>query len=188
MKTILVCNQKGGVGKTLCCDLLCDYLIKDGIRHNMVDLDQQLGSLHDAQQSEDAAVTVVDTPGALLEDTKTWMESADLIIIPTLMGTRDIPALERMIDIAMSLDEKKPILIILNRWNHYNISKSFMEWFEDKYPELRTAVLSDCTAFNQAAACGESILEFAPRSKGAQQFAQIYGFVKTELNLKEGWR
>ena len=168
--------------------MLCDYLIKDGIRHNMIDLDLQMGSLHEAQECEDASVTVVDTPGALQEETKEWMEAADMIIIPTLMGTRDVPALERMIEIASEFKGKKPILIILNRWNHYNISKEFTTWFETQYPDLKTAVLSDCTAFNQAAACGESILEYAPRSKGAQQFAQIYGFIKTELKLKEGWR
>lgn len=188
MKTILVCNQKGGVGKTLCCDLICDFLIHDGIKHNVVDLDLQLGSLHEAQEMDDAAVTVVDTPGALQEDTKKWMESADLIIIPTLMGTRDIPALERMLEIAESLGKTKQLLVILNRWDHYNYTKDFMEWFESDHADIKTAILSNSIVFNQASALGESIMDFAPRSKAARQFAQIYGFIKTELNLKEGWR
>lgn len=186
MKTILVCNQKGGVGKTLCCDLLCDFLTADGIAHDLVSIDAQKGALHEPKNEDGAVLRVVDTPGVLTEDTKEMMESADLIIIPTLLGTRDIPALERTL--ALANESKKPILVILNRWNNYSISKEFMKWFEEKHPDLKTVVLSDCTAFNKAAALGESILKHAPRCKGAQQFAQIYGFIKTELNLKEGWR
>lgn len=188
MKTILVCNQKGGVGKTLCCDLLSDFLTNDGIAHNIISLDAQMGALHDPKKEEGAEITIVDTPGVLVDDTSKWMEAADMIIIPTLLGTRDIPPLERTLGIAEEFEGQKPMLIILNRWNNYSISKSFMEWFEEKHPELKTAVLSDCTAFNKAAAEGQSILKHSPRSKGAQQFSQIYGFIKTELNLKEGWR
>lgn len=188
MKTILVCNQKGGVGKTLCCDLLCDFLTADGIAHDLVSIDAQKGALHEPKEESGAVCRVVDTPGVLTEDTKDMMESADLIIIPTLLGTRDIPALERTLALADEFKGKKPILVILNRWNNYSISKGFMEWFEEKHPDLKTVVLSDCTAFNKAAAMGESILKHAPRCKGAQQFSQIYGFIKTELNLKEGWR
>lgn len=188
MKTILVCNQKGGVGKTLCCDLLCDFLTADGITHDLVSIDAQKGALHEPKEESGAVCRVVDTPGVLTEDTKDMMESADFIIIPTLLGTRDIPALERTLTLADEFKGKKPILVILNRWNNYSISKGFMEWFEEKHPDLKTVVLSDCTAFNKAAAMGESILKHAPRCKGAQQFSQIYGFIKTELNLKEGWR
>lgn len=188
MKTILVCNQKGGAGKTLCCDLFSDFLTADGIAHNIISLDAQMGALHDPKKEEGAEVTIVDTPGLLLDDTKKWMESADIIIIPTTLGTRDVPPLERTLAIADNFKNEKPILVVLNRWNNYSISKSFMEWFEKEHPDLKTAVLSDCTAFNKAAACGESILKHAPRCKGAQQFAQIYGFVKTQLGLKEGWR
>lgn len=188
MKTILVCNQKGGVGKTLCCDLLCDFLTADGIAHDLVSIDAQKGALHEPKEESGAVCRVVDTPGVLTEDTKDMMESADFIIIPTLLGTRDIPALERTLTLADEFKGKKPILVILNRWNNYSISKGFMEWFEEKHPDLKTVVLSDCTAFNKAAAMGESILKHAPRCKGTQQFSQIYGFIKTELNLKEGWR
>lgn len=188
MKTILVCNQKGGVGKTLCCDLISDFLTADGIPHNIVSLDAQCGALHDPKKEDGAVVTIVDTPGVLLDDTKKWMEAADMIIIPTLLGTRDIPPLERTIAIADDLKNRKPLLIILNRWNNYSISKSFLEWFEEKHPDLKTAVLPDCTAFNKAAAEGMSILKHSPHSKGALQFAHIYGYLKTELGLKEGWR
>ena len=39
MKTVLVCNQKGGVGKTLIADELAFALERDKIRFNFYDLD-----------------------------------------------------------------------------------------------------------------------------------------------------
>lgn len=188
MKTVLICNQKGGVGKTLIADELAFAFERDEIKFSFYDLDQQGGVIHEAKELDDAQVAIVDTPGAIQADLKKWMDEADMIIIPTMMSNRDVPPLERMIELAEEYQGKKPILYILNRWNHYNITKDFTDWFEEKYPNLKTAVLSDCTAFNQAGARGISIQKQAPRSSGAKQIAQIYGFVKTELNLKEGWR
>ena len=188
MKTVLICNQKGGVGKTLIADELAFAFERDGVSFSFYDLDQQGGVIHEAKEIDDAQVAIVDTPGAIQADLKKWMEEADMIIIPTMMSNRDVPPLERMIELCAEYQGKKPILFILNRWNHYNITKDFSDWFNEKYPELKTAVLSDCTAFNQAGARGISIQQMAPRSTGAKQIAQIYGFVKTELNIKEGWR
>ena len=39
MKTVLVCNQKGGVGKTLIADELAFALERDGIPYNFIDLE-----------------------------------------------------------------------------------------------------------------------------------------------------
>lgn len=188
MKTVLICNQKGGVGKTLIADELAFAFERDGVSFSFYDLDQQGGVIHEAKEIDNAQVAIVDTPGAIQADLKKWMEEADMIIIPTMMSNRDVPPLERMIELLSEYEGKKPILFVLNRWNHYNITKDFVEWFDAKYPDLKTAILSDCTAFNQAGARGISIQEQSPRSTGAKQMAQIYGFVKTELNLKEGWR
>ena len=188
MKNVLICNQKSGVGKTLIADELAFGFERDQISFSFYDLDQQGGVIHEAREDDDAAVAIIDTPGALQSDLKKWMDAADLIIVPTMMSNRDVPPLERMIELLSEYEGKKPILFVLNRWNHYNIAKDFVEWFDAKYPDLKTAILSDCTAFNQAGARGISIQEQSPRSTGAKQMAQIYGFVKTELNLKEGWR
>jgi chromosome partitioning protein len=188
MKNVLICNQKGGVGKTLIADELAFGFERDQIPFSLYDLDQQGGLIHEAKENDDAAVAIIDTPGALQSDLKKWMDAADLIIIPTMMSNRDVPPLELMIELTKEYQGKKPVLFVLNRWNHYNITKDFIEWFDEKYPELQTAVLSDCTAFNQAGARGISIKELSPRSSGAKQMSEIYGFVKTALKLKEGWR
>lgn len=188
MKNVLICNQKGGVGKTLISDELAFAFERDQIPFSLYDLDQQGGLIHEPKEVDDAQVAIIDTPGALQSDLKKWMDAADMIIIPTMMSNRDVPPLERMIELTEEYIGKKPVLFVLNRWNHFNITKNFIEWFDEKYPELQTAVLSDSTSFNQAGARGISIQELSPRSNGAKQIGQIYGYVKTALNLKEGWR
>ena len=56
MKRILICNQKGGVGKTLISDELAFMFEADQIKFSFYDLDQQGGTLHETHEEPDAAV------------------------------------------------------------------------------------------------------------------------------------
>ena len=67
MKTILVCNQKGGVGKSLVADEIAFSFERSGIPVSFYDLDTQGGTLHETHEADGAQVAVVDTPGALQE-------------------------------------------------------------------------------------------------------------------------
>lgn len=188
MKTILICNQKGGVGKTLIADELAFALERDQIPFSFFDLDEQGSAIHKTEDNPDAEVRVVDTPGSLQENIVKWIEEADFIIVPTMMSNRDTAPLERMIKIMEPYEKQKPVLYVLNKWNRYNITKDFINWFQAKYPDLHTAILCDTTAFNQAGAYGISICEFQSKSLGAKQINEIYGIVKYHLNLRERWR
>ena len=188
MKTILICNQKGGVGKTLIADELAFALERDLIPYSFFDLDNQGSAIHKTVNNPDAEVQIVDTPGSLQENLLQWIEAADFIIVPTMMSNRDTAPLERMIKILEPYSVKKSILYVLNKWNRYNITKDFINWFQAKYPDLRTAVLCDTTAFNQAGAYGISIFEYQKNGQGCRQIEAIYGMVKYELNLRERWR
>ena len=188
MKTILVANQKGGSGKTLLADTLATAFELDEVKINFVDLDQQGGAIHSTTDNEDAAVQIVDTPGALQKDLKNWMQDADFIVIPTMMSSRDIPPLIKTLEVYESIKTKVPALVVFNRWNRTNNTKNFIEWFEEDYPNIDTAILCDSTAFNDAGAKGLSIEEYRPRSNGAKQIREIYSVIKHELNIKEGFR
>jgi chromosome partitioning protein len=188
MKTILVCNQKGGVGKSVICDEICYGLERDQVSFNLYDLDQQGSLTHEARETEDAAVSVVDTPGALQDDMTKWIDAADMIIVPTLMTRKDLAPLERMIQLLEPFEGKKSILYVLNKWDRTNMTKDFIRWFDENYPNCKTAILASTTAIPQADACGKSIVEFAPKSQGSEHVKSIYGYVKTELNIREGWR
>ena len=185
MKTVLICNQKGGVGKTLIADELAFALERDKIPYSFYDLDDQGSAIHKTNEDPEAIVQIVDTAGALASNLTKWIEAADFIIVPTMMSNRDAAPLERMIQILEPYRESKPTLYVFNRWNRFNITKDFINWFNTKYPELKTAILSDTTAFNQAGACGMSIEEFQSSNIGCKQIDYIYSSVKYELNLKD---
>ena len=78
MKTVLICNQKGGVGKTLIADELAFALERDGIPYNFFDLDGQGSSIHETSETDDAQVQIIDTPGALNKHLTKWVEAADI--------------------------------------------------------------------------------------------------------------
>jgi chromosome partitioning protein len=185
VKTVLVCNQKGGVGKTLIADELAFSLDRDKIHYNFYDLDEQGSAIHKTKEDPDAVISIVDTPGALQEDLLKWIDEADFIVVPTMMSNRDLAPLERMIEILAPYKGKKPVLFVFNRWNRFNISKDFIAWFNTKYPELKTTCLSDSTAFNQAGAREISIHEYQASNIGCRQIDHIYSAVKYELNLKD---
>ena len=73
MKTILVCNQKGGVGKSLVADEIAFSFERSGIPTSFYDLDAQGGTLHKTREVDGAEVAVVDTPGALQEALSEWL-------------------------------------------------------------------------------------------------------------------
>ena len=78
MKTILVCNQKGGVGKSLVADEIAFSFERSGIPVSFYDLDAQGGTLHRTREADGAQVAGVDTPGALQEALSEWLKEADV--------------------------------------------------------------------------------------------------------------
>lgn len=188
MKTIIICNQKGGVGKTFIADELVFCLERDGIPYSFYDMDGQDSAIHKTTENDEAEVQVIDTPGSLQEDLVKWVEASDFVIVPTLMSNRDMGPLIRMIEILRPYVNKKPIVFVFNRWNRYNATKDFISWFESEYPELKTAVINDSTICNAAGAYGKSVIEYKCNSEVARQIQALYGAIKYELNIKEKLR
>jgi chromosome partitioning protein len=185
MKTILIMNQKGGVGKTLIADELAFALERDHIPYNFYDMDGQGSPIHKPTKTENAEIQIIDTAGALNSHMGEWIENADFVIIPTMMSHSDVPPLERMIDICSRFENKKPILYVFNRFNRFSISRDFISWFNIRFPELKTITLAETVAFAQAGALGKSIVEYQPNNKGSKDIEKIYSIIKFQLNLKE---
>ena len=185
MKTVLLCSRKGGVGKTLIADSLAFKFEEAGIPYSFIDLDGQMSSIHETNINDDAVVQIVDTAGALQEDLLKWIQNADFIITPTMLSSRDMRPLETMIEILEPFKKKIPTLYVFNRWNRFNSSKDFINWFNEAHPDLKTTILSDTTAFNNASALGVSIDEYQPSNIGCKQIDYIFSSVKYELNLKD---
>lgn len=186
-KTIVVMNQKGGVGKTFISDELCFMCETLNLPYDFYDMDGQGGCIHSPQRVKDPAIQIIDTPGALTANMNKWIETADLVIIPTLMTRACIPSLETMIEIMRPWQEKgKQQLIILNQWDRFTACANFEEWFFQKYPHANTVTLSESEVVKQAAANSQSVTKYNKYSKSA---VEMQAFWKIVLNLLigEGW-
>lgn len=184
MKSILVCNQKGGVGKSLCCDELAFSFERSKIPFNFYDLDNQGGTLHKTNKMENAEINIIDTPGALQKSLSDWIKESDLIIVPTKTTARDITPLMRMIQIISEYPRKK-LLVVMNCFRPYNASKEFSAWFSNTYPRIPVVVLSQAEAFIQAGAEGKSVVEYAKRSKAAAQTTIFVNTVRTMIGMEK---
>lgn len=179
MKKILICNQKGGVGKSLIADELAFSFERSHIPAAFLDLDGQGGTLHKTDQRRDAAAAVIDTPGALQKEMGIWMSEADVIVIPTRTTGRDIDPLLRMQEIAVRSAPKIPIVYVLNGWNRYRASADFKSWFEqEKTAESIILTLPQSEMIVQAGAAGISVIEYAKSSAAASAMFTVINEIR----------
>lgn len=162
MKNILICNQKGGVGKSLIADELAFSFERSNIPMNFFDLDSQGGTIHKSAKVDGAEVSVIDTPGALQAQLKDWLADADIIVIPTRTTSRDIEPLQRMQRaVQASARPGVPVLYVLNGWNRWRASGDFLEWFRRSNSDAPVYKLPQSEQFVQAGARGMSVVEYA---------------------------
>ena len=85
MLTILIANQKGGVGKTTIADELAFELERRGASVSFISTDPQGGSVHETDDGdEERDWRIVDTPGVLADALPEWCEAADMVLVPML--------------------------------------------------------------------------------------------------------
>lgn len=187
MKSVLVCNQKGGVGKSLIADELAFAMERCGTPCSFWDLDSQGGTIHETKEVEDAVVQIVDTPGALQRDLMEWMDAADIVVIPFRPTSRDIQPLLRMMDIAEDHAAGKPVLYVMNAWNRYKASRDFQEWFAEQTVGVKNfhmQVVPQSERFVQASAAEVSVVEYDPRSQASASIKQVTNWVRAQLGLR----
>ena len=111
MYTILMLNQKGGVGKTTIADELSFALERRGKTVAFVTTDPQGGSVHevcdDPDFAEECDFQVVDTAGVLVGGVNDWCRAANLILVPMLPSTRDMEPTLRTLDMSPALAQKR---------------------------------------------------------------------------------
>lgn len=187
MYSVLVCNQKGGPGKSLVADEVTFAMERCGDPVSFCDLDEQGGTIHETCKVEGAVAEIIDTPGALQRDIKGWMEDADIIVIPFRPTSRDIPPLLRMMEIAEVNAKGKPVLYVMNAWNRYKVSKQFEDWLREQTADMKDfhmIVVPQSEQFVQASALGISVVEHAPRSSAAAAIKQVTNWIRSRMGLK----
>lgn len=184
MINILVCNQKGGVGKSLIADEIAFSLERSGIPFNFFDLDSQGGTIHKSSENEQAKVAVIDTPGALQPQLKEWIEAADVVVIPTKTSSRDLEPLLRM---QKAVKGHKNVVYVLNGWNaRFRASNDFFDWLQENNEEKRPVLkLPQSEQFIQAGAGGESIVDYAKTGNAVEAIMTICNSVRKMAGLPE---
>ena len=161
MKKILICNQKGGVGKSLVSDELAFSFERSGIPVAFLDLDVQGGTIHKTNPLPGAEVAVIDTPGALQAELPTWLAEADAIVIPMRTTSRDIPPLWRMRKAIEAAGKENNVLYVLNGWTRFRASLDFLTWFQGAFGEdVPICRLPQSELFIQAGAAGRSVVGY----------------------------
>lgn len=183
-KNIIVVNQKGGVGKSLVADEIAFSFERSGIPLSFYDMDSQGGTTHKSIDTPGAEVAVIDTPGALQSELKTWLEASDLVVVPTRTTSREFDILRRMIKIIDSYPEI-PAVFVLNAVNRFKICAEFREWFKTQAEGRTVYMLPQSEAFVQATAYGKSVVEYAPRSKAAKQTVEMANGIRRMLGFEE---
>ncbi len=161
MKKVLICAQKGGVGKSTISDELAFSFERSGIPMAFLDLDVQGGTIHKTNRDESAEVAVIDTPGMLSPQLGEWLAEADVIVVPMRTTSRDIEPLWRMKTAVEAAGKSDRVIYVINGWTRFKASADFLPWFRgacgEDVPLFR---LPQSEMFVQAGAAGRSVVGY----------------------------
>ena len=168
MYTILMLNQKGGVGKTTIADELSFALERRGKTVAFVTTDPQGGSVHevcdDPDFAEECDFQVVDTAGVLVGGVNDWCRAANLILVPMLPSTRDMEPTLRTLDIVRESGTGAKAYVIVNNFYAYGtLDRQLVEYLEGEEVPI-IAKIPRAVALSRAAAAGVSVAEYDPKS------------------------
>ncbi len=187
MKTILMLNQKGGVGKTTIADELSFALERRGKTVAFVTCDPQGGSVHevcdDPALAEMRDFQVVDTAGVLQGGVGDWCRQADLILVPMLPSTRDLEPTMRTLRVIEESGAKAKALVIVNSFYAYGaLDRQLVEYLEEsEIPVI--AKVPRAVALSRAAAAGVSVAEYDPKSHVLDAIEQLTENVLSEMEM-----
>lgn len=197
---ISIVNQKGGVGKTTLALNLAGALVHAGKTVTLIDTDPQ-GSLVQWQTVSDAAAfdishhirpirpkkvkllekendyIIIDSPPALEKITLNNLVLSDLTIVPVSPSPLDIWSASETIDqIRKSMKKNKQLsaqLLVYRKIPGTRIGKEAKSALNGYgLPVFNTEITQKIAAV-EAMIYGQTVLDYAPRSKSAYEFKQL---------------
>ena len=162
MYTILMLNQKGGVGKTTIADELSFALERRGKTVAFVTTDPQGGSVHEVCDDPDFQVGV--PAGGRVGGVNDWCRAANLFLVPMLPSTRDMEPTLRTLDIVRESGTGAKAYVIVNNFYAYGtLDRQLVEYLEGEEVPI-IAKIPRAVALSRAAAAGVSVAEYDPKS------------------------
>lgn len=198
-RIITIAQQKGGAGKTTLAIHLAVAWSLAGQRVAVVDIDPQ-GSLtewHKVRAADgadtglthlqvsgwrtqkeverlarDHDVVVVDSPPHAETEAKLAVRVADLVIVPVQPSPMDLWATRPTLDLATG--EKRAVLLVMNRVpSRGRLLDAVAEKARDLGVPVADASLGNRIGFAAALMDGLSLQETDPRSRGAEEIAEL---------------
>ncbi len=207
MKIIAIISQKGGAGKTTLALNLAVAAETLGYSSVVIDLDPQASAKgwHDMRGKDNpvvisaqaarltdilntarehgAALTIIDTAPHSETSSLAAARAADLILIPCRPAILDLRAITTSADLA-SLS-KTPAAAILNAVPPRGTLADEAEQVIKGYGlEVSPARLGQRSAFVHSVTTGQSVLEYEPRGKAAQEIKAVYMWVCNHVNME----
>ena len=196
---ITVINQKGGVGKTTTTLNLGAALADAGCRVLLADLDLQrdliayestieapnatiaaadAGSLPVLLKRESFDFALLDCPPSLGEETGAALRAADLVLVPVAAEFPAVRGLARVLEVigaAQKVNRRLQTQILVTMLDRRSDHGPTILAAVRAIPGIRTSqtVIPRSLQFAKAAAAGESILQYAPKSPGTDAYRAL---------------
>jgi chromosome partitioning protein len=209
MQTITIAARKGGVGKTTLATHLSVIAAKPGRPVLLFDTDPQrslkwwwdmrqgdtpaliegeareLPKILPAAETEGVAYCIVDTPPHAETSIADAMRAADLVLVPTRPGPFDLAAVATTLDLAQRVG-KKPLAVI----NHApprtgaaepSIVSEARETLTRMGAAVAQAVVSRRVAMSHAIIGGQTVNEFEPNGRAAEEMLALWSEVQSMM-------
>ncbi len=206
MKTIAIISQKGGAGKTTLALHLATASVLAGHNTAIIDLDPQASAAnwadrrdadlpvvisahasrlaHEKKRVEDmdGDILVIDTAphsdSAALEAAKL----ADLVLVPCRPAILDIEAITNTLDLVKTTGT--PIVVVMNAVAPQGgEAVEAAEAIAALDVEVSSVQLRQRVAFSRALITGQTVQEFEPGGKAAQEAEHLHAFMCAHLNI-----
>jgi|SRR5579871_3722867 len=208
MKTIALLAQKGGTGKTTLALSLAVAALEDGAIAVVIDLDPQATACNwgdrrgqdtpiiiDAQaarlpQALDRAraggvdIAIIDTPARSEQAAMAAAKAADLVIIPCRPQIYDLETIPNTREIVRLAGERKTIALLNAVPSRSSRQEQAVEAITALGVEVCPVMFGSRTAFGDAAALGQTAMEFDPRGKAALEIREAYKYISRLVGLE----
>ena len=207
MKTIVILNSKGGVGKSN----ITRHLAVAAEQENpeevvLCDTDPQ-GSLADwwnARESESPQLAIValsefktklpviaekfgylffDTAAAHAEEYAEIIAAADMIVIPVVPSPDDVRSLSRLTLPVVKASNRPFVFVMSKARSGTELLVSTIAALSEHGAVCQTVIMQR-EGYAKAALSGSTLLEDEPNGRGAEEMRELWKFVKSRLDEK----
>ena len=205
MKTIVLANQKGGVGKTT----LAAHIAVAAERAGdgpcvLIDTDPQaslaawwngreaatpafapmtlkeLAGKLEALGQAGYAYAFIDTPPAITESIRAVVAQADFVLIPTRPSPHDLRAVGSTVELALGAQRPFAFAVTQAKPNSRLTVQAMAALSE--HGVVAPAIVHDRVDYAASMIDGRTVLEIDPKGRSAAEMAELWAFVKARMH------